>query len=281
MSISGGIDLSTIKQQDSSQVRVPSFSAPVNEKSLPSVVAISKTVPVLLEFFEKSPDPILESAVKARNGQVFLGQIDFAKEARVIQAFGAKSAPSLFALLNGQPAMVHQGALSAEQYGAILDQLIPAAKAQGLSGQLILADPTELLPSLPAPLQEALALVDSGEVQAAFDLLTRLKTESPKDVATSALLAQVTLMLRTMDLEHEKILEAEPKDFDGALELADVLAAIGDFQSCFDLLLSLFAQVETEQRETIKSRLLEYFEIAGAGNDLVRVARGKLATLIY
>jgi putative thioredoxin len=285
MSLSGGIDLSKLKpaaaNAEATGVKVESLVVEVSEKTLPAVVALSKTVPVLLEFFTASKSEALEAAVRSRLGQVLLGRVDSEAEPRVAAAFGLKSSPSLFAIINGQPIPVFEGTLESSQYNAVLDQLIAGAASQGVTGRLVETGVAEEIPTLPKPLQEALALVDAGEVDQAFELLTKLKMETPKDVATSALLAQVTLMKRTMDLPHEQILESQPTNFDEAITLADVLAAIGDFQSAFDLLLSLFTQVEPEQKELVKARLLEYFEIAGSSNEQVKAARAKLATLLY
>jgi putative thioredoxin len=164
---------------------------------------------------------------------------------------------------------------------SLLEQLIAGAADQGVSGTAVEGETTEAIPTLPQPLQEALAMVDSGEIDQALGLLTKLKAESPKDAATSALLAQVNLMKRTMELDHEAILESQPTNFDEAMVLADVLAAIGDFGAAFELLLSLFGQVQTDQRATVQSRLLEYFEIAGPNNNDVKSARARLAALIY
>jgi putative thioredoxin len=285
MSLSGGIDLSKFKQSsatgEQAALKVASLVATVTEKTLPSVVAISKTVPVILEFFQGSASDALETAVRARSGQVYLGRVDSAGEPRVAAAFGLKTPHSLFALVNGQPIPVFEGLLEESQFQAVLDQLIAGAATQGVVGRLIEGDVSEAIPELPKPLQEALELVDAGEVDKAHDLLTKLKLENPKDVATSALLAQVTLMKRTMELPHEEILESQPNNFEDALVLADVLAAIGDFQSSFDLLLSLFIQVTSDEQELVKARLLEYFEIAGNSNEQVKNARGRLATLLY
>jgi len=285
VSMSGGIDLSKLKTaasgSESPAVKVASLAAQVTEKSLPAIVEISKTVAVLLEFYDGSADPSLEAAVRNRNGKAFLGRVDATAEPRVAAAFGAKVAPSMFAVISGKPIPVFEGKLETAQIEAVLDQLIAAAAAQGVAGRIVEGEAPDSVPSLPKPLQEALDLVDSGEVDKAHELLARLKLENPKDIATSALLAQVTLMKRTMDLPHEQILESQPNNFDEAITLADVLAAIGDFQSAFDLLLALFPQVEPDQKETVKTRLLEYFEIAGGTNEQVKSARAKLATLLY
>lgn len=285
MSLAGGMDLSKLKSTSDSPeptaTKVPNLVVSVTEKALPAVVEISKTVAVLLEFHDGTPDTDAETAVRARGGKVFLGRVDTVAEPRVAAAFGAPAGYSLFAVITGKPVPVAQGKLERAQLDSVLEQLISAASAQGASGQLQELSPEEQIPTLPKPLQEALELVDAGEVDRAHELLSRLKLENPKDVATSALLAQVSLMKRTMNLPHEQILESQPTNFEEAITLADVLAAIGDFQSAFDLLLSLFVQVEPSQQETIKGLLLEYFEIAGGSNEAVKAARSKLATLLY
>lgn len=284
MSLTGGMDLSKLKTPASSQVtslKVPSFVTQVTESTLPSLVKVSGTVPVILEFFAETPDSALEQVVRAKGGKLMLARVNAATDVRVAQAFGVKSSPSLFALVKGQPVPVAEGPLTEGQYLAIADQLIAGAAAQGVSGQLVEGDVADVVPELPKPLQEALALVDGGEVDKAFDLLTKLKAENPKDAPTSALLAQVNLMKRTMDCDHEAILASQPTTFEEAIVLADVLIAIGDFTSGFEIMLSLYPQVQPENKEIIKARLLEYFEIGGPNDQSVKSARARLATLLY
>jgi putative thioredoxin len=284
MSLTGGMDLSKLKTPASSQVtslKVPSFVTQVTESTLPSLVKVSGTVPVILEFFADAPDSVLEQVVRAKGGKLMLARVNAATDVRVAQAFGVKSSPSLFALVKGQPVPVAEGPLNEGQYLAIADQLIAGAAAQGVAGQLVEGDVADVVPELPKPLQEALALVDGGEVDKAFELLTKLKAENPKDAPTSALLAQVNLMKRTMDCDHEAILASQPTTFEEAIVLADVLIAIGDFASGFEIMLSLYPQVQPENKEIIKARMLEYFEIGGPNDQNVKSARARLATLLY
>jgi putative thioredoxin len=248
---------------------------------LPSLVKVSGTVPVILEFFAETPDAALEQVVRAKGGKLMLARVNATTDVRVAQAFGVKSSPSIFALVKGQPVPVAEGPLTENQYLAIADQLIAGAAAQGVAGQLVEGDVADVVPELPKPLQEALELVDSGEVDKAFELLTKLKAENPKDAPTSALLAQVNLMKRTMDCDHEAILASQPSTFEEAILLADVLIAIGDFPSGFEIMLSLYPQVQPENKEIVKSRMLEYFEIGGPNDESVKSARARLATLLY
>lgn len=284
MSLTGGMDLSKLKAPASSQVttlKVPSFVTQVTESTLPSLVKVSGTVPVILEFFAETPDAALEQVVRAKGGKLMLARVNATTDVRVAQAFGVKSSPSIFALVKGQPVPVAEGTLTENQYLAIADQLIAGAAAQGVAGQLVEGDVADVVPELPKPLQEALALVDSGEVDKAFELLTKLKAENPKDAPTSALLAQVNLMKRTMDCDHEAILASQPSTFEEAIVLADVLIAIGDFPSGFEIMLSLYPQVQPDNKEIVKSRMLEYFEIGGPNDESVKSARARLATLLY
>jgi putative thioredoxin len=284
MSLSGGMDLSKLASPASSQVttlKVPSFVTQVTESTLQSLVKVSGTVPVVLEFFAETPDSVLEQVIRAKSGKLMLARVNANTESRVAQAFGVKSYPSVFALVKGQPVPVAEGPLTEAQYLSIVDQLIAGASAQGVAGLLVEGDVDDVVPELPKPLQEALALVDSGEVDKAHELLTKLKTENPKDAPTSALLAQVNLMKRTMDCDHEAILASQPTTFEEAIMLADVLIAIGDFPSGFEIMLSLYPQVQPENKEIVKARMLEYFEIGGPKDESVKSARARLATLIY
>lgn len=284
MSLSGGMDLSKLVSPASSQVttlKVPSFVTQVTESTLQSLVKVSGTVPVVLEFFAETPDSILEQVIRAKSGKLMLARVNGNTETRVSQAFGVKSYPSVFALVKGQPVPVAEGPLTEAQYLSIVDQLIAGASAQGVAGLLVEGDVDDVVPELPKPLQEALALVDSGEVDKAHELLAKLKTENPKDAPTSALLAQVNLMKRTMDCDHEAILASQPTTFEEAIMLADVLIAIGDFPSGFEIMLSLYPQVQPENKEIVKARMLEYFEIGGPKDESVKSARARLATLIY
>ncbi|MEY4275906.1 MAG: hypothetical protein RIS26_369 [Actinomycetota bacterium] len=284
MSMTGGMDLSKLKAPAdvaSEALAVPELVTTATEGTLPSLVKISQVAPVVLEFHSGETDELLKQAVLARKGQLLLARADITAEPRIAQAFGAKGVPSVFAIVKGQPVPMFEGRLTEEQYSAVLEQLLAAAKAQGVGGKLLEGGVEAAIPELPKPLQEALALVDAGEVDQALELLTKLKSEKPGDAATSALLAQVMLMKRTMELDHEAILASQPANFDEAMVLADVLAAIGDFQSSFDLLLAIYVQVTKDEQALIKPRMLEYFEIAGPTNESVKSARARLATLLY
>ena len=285
MSLTGGMDLSKLKAPAGSaavtSLKVPSFVIEVTESTLPSLVKVSGTVPVILEFFDTTSDSVLEKVVRSQVGKLMLARVNAGTDIRVAQAFGVKTLPAIFALVKGQPVPVAEGALTEAQYLAIVEQLLAGAAAQGVAGVLVESDVTDVVPELPKPLQEALALVDGGEVDKAFELLTKLKAENPKDAPTSALLAQVNLMKRTMECDHEAILASQPTTFEEAILLADVLIAIGDFPSGFEIMLSLYPQVQPENKESIRARLLEYFEIGGPADEAVKSARARLATLLY
>jgi len=285
MSFSGGIDLSSLRKQETAPqaavVKVPSLVMEITEANLPAIVKLSKTVPVVLEFFASVPDANLAKAIESLSGKLILGTVDHEKQPRVAQAFGLRSVPVLFALIKGQPVPIFEGVLDQSQIPSLCEQLLLGAADQQLTGVATLGDLEDIVEELPKSLQEAIALVDEGKLDEAIELLKRQKAENPKDAKASALLAQVRLMQRTQDLDHEGILNSQPDTFETAMVHADVLAAIGDFESCFTLMLALYPQVDSEEQAEVRPRMLEYFEIAGATNDAVKTARARLATLLY
>ena len=74
---------------------------------------------------------------------------------------------------------------------------------------------------------------------------------------------------------------AGPQDVDAQLDVADLDVSGGHLEDAFGRLLDLFAGASSEDRDRIRARLLEYFEVAGAEDPRVIAARGRLASLLY
>jgi putative thioredoxin len=154
-------------------IKVESFVIEVTEQNLGAMVEASKQVAVVLELYVGAADEALEAGVRSVNGKVLLARVNSETQTRVIQALGAKSAPSLFALVKGQPVPIYEGQLAPNQYASVLEQLIAGAAEQGVDGTAVEGEGDNGIPTLPKPLQEALALVDEGEIDKALELLTK------------------------------------------------------------------------------------------------------------
>ena len=70
-------------------------------------------------------------------------------------------------------------------------------------------------------------------------------------------------------------------DIDAQLAVADLDVSGGHLEDAFGRLLDAFPGADPEGRETIRGRLLDYFEIAGVDDPRVVTARARLTGLLY
>ncbi|WP_348533922.1 tetratricopeptide repeat protein [Homoserinibacter gongjuensis] len=68
---------------------------------------------------------------------------------------------------------------------------------------------------------------------------------------------------------------------DAQLRVADLDMSGGHVDDAFGRLLDLFTGASQPDRDRIRTRLLDYFEIAGADDPRVTAARARLASLLY
>ncbi len=97
------------------------------------VIAASKTVPVLIDFWApwcgpcKSLGPILEKVEVAYGGRFKLVKIDSDQEQQLGAAFGVRSIPTCLLMMNGQPVDGFTGALPEGKVKEFLDKHLPPA----------------------------------------------------------------------------------------------------------------------------------------------------------
>jgi putative thioredoxin len=133
------------------------------------VIAASMTKPILIDFWApwcgpcKSLGPILEQAEEDYQGRFTLVKIDSDTEQQLAQAFGIRSIPTCILMMGGKPVDGFTGAQSATQVRAFLDKNLP----------------TEGALAAEAEADEAAALLESGDPQAALEKLADALAKDP------------------------------------------------------------------------------------------------------
>jgi putative thioredoxin len=97
-------------------------------------------------------------------------------------------------------------------------------------------------------------------------------------------LAQVLLLQRldgAVAADLRAIAAADPDDLAGQLAVADLDVSGGHLEDAFARLLDLFPSLDPDGKEAVRTRMLEYFEIAGPDDPRVLDARRRLTTLLY
>jgi putative thioredoxin len=208
----------------------------------------------------------------------------------VAAAFQVQSVPSVVAVLAGQPVPLFEGSYPREQVAAVLDQLLEAAAANGVTGIApggdgVEAEPEEPEePPLPPLHQEAYDAIDRGDLLGAIDAYAQALRENPRDAMARAGLAQVSLLERTQDADPVAARQAaarDPKDVDAQLLAADLDVLDGEVDDAFARLIDLVRRTAGDDRERARLRLVDLFEVVGAEDPRVGPARRALASALY
>lgn len=284
----GGAGTGAVSPGADAPVAVPSLILDVTQATLASYIKISDRVPVLVEFTtlrhedsQKLSQKMADEVV-TRNGQVVLLRLDGDQSPEMVKAFQLPSLPAVAALIKGQPVPMFAGDQDASAIKDIINRVVILAKENGLN-QIAVADSTvePAKPTLPPRHQAAYDYIEAGNYAAAVKEFEAALNEAPGDVVAATGIAQAKLLERTDGLNLEEILGAPAKELADVLLKADCLAVIGHFDMSFKALLDTFEVADKDDREVLRTHLLELFKVAGNGHPAVAAARSRLTNLLY
>lgn len=303
MNLRGAVDLSALKakasapppaaQQGAPAGQNTSYVVEVTEQTFPQVVQLSATVPVIINLYSsRSPESAevtaaLEQEAAVRGGRILVANVDADAHPQIAQAFQAVSVPTVAAVVKGQPVPLFDRAVPAEQIQALITELMQVAEANGVTGSL--GEPggapgEEEEAPLPPLHQEAYDAIVAGDYDGAAAAYRKALAEQPADADAKAGLAQVELMQRLKDADAEALRSAaaqEPDNVDAQLAVADLDLSGGHVEDAFNRLIRLISRTFGEDRERVRLRLLDLFEITGPTDPRVNKARSALARALF
>lgn len=281
-------------------VSVPSLVVEANDASFTSILDLSRTVPVVVELYAGEPTESLIRLVTGYGGRLVLATIDASTSPQLQQAFRAQVVPTVAAVVGGRRIELYEGELPEAEARQVLEQLLALAVQNGVTGSVTPtdaaddatadADAADAVPAEPAeeplpPLhQEAYDAIDRGDYPGAVDAYRRAIAQDPRDQLAVAGLAQVSLLDRLADTSADEVRAAAasaPRDVDAQLAVADLDVSGGHLDDAFDRLLTLFPSLDADRKALVRTRILEYFEIAGNDDPRVGAARRRLTGLLY
>jgi len=272
------------------------FVVDVDQASFPALVQSSTEHPVVVVLWagwsEVSTAVAADLAALADEdgGRWLLARIDADANPQIAQAFQAQSVPTVVAVLAGQPLPLFQGAYPRDQVRAVLDQVLAASEANGITGRVAPrgteqgapeAEPEPELPPLHQAAYDAIERDDLDAARAAYEQAIR---EDPRDALARAGLAQVGLLDRTRDADlhaARAAAAADPKDVDAQLAVADLDILGGKVEDAFGRLVDALRTTFGPDRERIRLRLVDLFEVVGADDPRVVAARRAMASALY
>jgi len=269
------------------------------------VLNASKSSLIIVDFWApwcgpcKQLTPVLEKIANNAKGRFKLVKINIDENQQISGQLRIQSIPAVFAFKDGAPVDAFQGVIPENKIIEFIEKSL---------GEKIIKDHSEFYQLVDKNIEEENFIV-------AIDLLEEFMAENADQVKGKSLYIETLAGLKKFDeaelfyksLDEDTVknqlvvsayqkllikiknnngpsleslkneLQKNPKDIKKILNLADKYFAENKLDECFELLLDKY----TSNKENIKNKMLDFFEILGNENDKTREYRKKLSSILF
>ncbi|MFJ9766076.1 tetratricopeptide repeat protein [Streptomyces erythrochromogenes] len=265
------------------------------------VLQLSAEVPVVLDFWAewcqpcKQLSPLLERLTAEANGRIVLAKVDVDANQMLMQQFQIQGIPAVFAVVAGQVLPLFQGVAPEQQIRDTLAQLVQVAEERfGIIGLEV--DPNAegaAADSAPAEapagphdalLEAAVVALDAGDLGGAVQAYKNVLADDPGNTEAKLGLAQAELLARVQHMNPQAVRAAaaeNPRDPAAQIAAADLDLVGGHVEDAFGRLVDTVKVTFGDDRDAVRLRLLELFEVIGADDPRVSAARTALARVLF
>lgn len=291
---SGIVDLSTLAPKAAPPAGT-SYVVDVDEGNFESVMRKSVQHPIVVELYSpraQGADQLSADLIELANaagGAYLLARVNVDVAQQIPQVFGIQAVPTVVGVLAGQLAPLFQGTKPKQEVATLISQLIQAAAANGVTGR---AEPVakqagaegtdEVAPDPRyAAADDALQAGDYALAVAEFD---KILAQTPGDAEAKLGRAQASLLDRLGDVDPKAALEYatdHPDDIDAQLTAADLELVANLLPQAFGRLIRVVRETAGAERDRVRLRLLELFELIGNADPDVLKARRELMSALF
>ena len=234
------------------------------------VVERSREVPVVVDFWAewcgpcRTLGPVLERLAAEADGSWVLAKVDVDSNQGLASGFGIQGIPAVRAWKDGREVAEFVGALPETQVRQWLAQLGPS--------------PADI------EFEQALAALEREDAAAAEAHLRKVLDLDLNHAGARGELERLHLSQRVGQVDEETVrrrLQEGPADVDAAMQLADVLAARGDLDGAFDVLVKAVGASADEERERARHHLLKLLDTLSADDPRAMKARRALSLVLF
>jgi len=267
-----------------------SFVVDVDEQNFESVMQLSTRHPIVVELYSpranaQALSDDLIALANAAAGAYLLARVNVDVAGGIAQAFQVQAVPSVIGVVAGQLAPMFQGTRSKADAEAMIAQLLQVAASNGLVGR---AEPVAggagASDEVDPRFAEADAALERGDFAAAVIEYDKLLAQFPNDAEAKAGRAQVALLARSSGGDPAAVLAraaSDPADVEAQLAAADLEVLTGQPDLAFKRLIGLIRETAGAERDTVRVRVLELFEVVGNADPTVLKARRDLMSALF
>lgn len=290
-SIAGAVDLSGLKQRatppgDPGQDAAAPPGLEVTEANFEAEVLLkSNQVPVVVLLWSPRSDASVQLGevfghlAAEDGGKWSLATVNVDTTPRVAQIFGVKAVPTVVALAAGQPLSSFEGPQPPDQLRGWLDSLLNATAGKLEGGGAAGDEPEQVDPEL----AQARAHLDAGDFDAALGAYQKLLDANPSHEEAKGAVRQITFLSRASAHSPEVVAAADsaPDDIEAAFAAADVEVLQQNIAAAFDRLIGLVRRTAGDERTSVRTRLIELFDLFDPADPDVIAGRRNLANALY
>lgn len=306
-SLRGAVDLSSLARPAAASTAAGAGSAgpadnlviAVDDATFGDAMQTSARVPVIVALWSGSrPDSkghidLLAQEIRSYAGRMQLATVDIDVSLQIRQALQVQQVPMVLAILSGQPVPLYVGDQPADAIRDVLDKVLEAAAANGVTGRLEVtddadadADDTEqdAEPELPETHQRAFDAIEQGDYAAATAAYQQALADNPADDEARLGLGQVGLLERTSGADFNAAraaAAAAPTDVEKQTLVADLDVLGGHIEDAFARLIDLVRATGGDERNAARQHLVMLFDVVGPTDDRVKKARTALMSALY
>jgi putative thioredoxin len=294
--MAGAVDLSGLKQRAQSAPAGASAPVPgaegateVTEANFEAQVLMrSAEVPVVVVLWSPRSDASAQladalAALAADDNagpreRWALATVNVDTTPRVAQAFGVQAVPTVVALAGGQPLSSFQGVQPPEQLRKWIDSLLDATAGK-LDGGPDADEPDSVDPALAAARDH----LDAGDFEAAKTAYEQILVDDPNHVEAKGAVRQIGFLARATGHSPDAVAvaDADPTDIAAAFAAADLQLLNQDVAGAFGRLTALVKATAGDDRATVRTRLIELFDLFDPADPDVVAGRRNLANALY
>jgi putative thioredoxin len=287
--MAGAVDLSALKQRAAAPSEgtggTPSRGVEITEANLEAEVLVrSSQVPVVVLLWSPRSEAsaqlgdALANLAAADGGKWSLATVNVDAVPRVAQMFGVQAVPTVVALAAGQPLSSFQGVQPPEQLRQWIDSLLNATAGK-LSGGAGAEQPEQVDPEL----AQARTHLDAGDFDAALKAYQAILDANPNHAEAKGAVRQISFLQRATAQRPDAVAvaDAAPADIEKAFAAADVEILQQNVATAFDRLIALIKRTAGDERTTVRTRLIELFDLFDPADPEVIAGRRNLANALY